>query len=107
MADFRDIYRTPLLSAKALGKKVITAKIEAAYPETVQGTDGSSKDRLIIELGEGEYRIALNKSNAVELAHIFGSDYDEWIGRTVIVKVGKRDYLGKPTDSLFVTAKTK
>lgn len=102
MADFRDIYKTPLLSAKTLGKAVKTGAIFACYPETVTGSDKKSQDRIIIELDEGDTRIALNKGNASQLASVFGRDYNEWVGKKVKVVTKKVDYMGKATDGLDV-----
>jgi len=107
MADFRDIYKTPLLSAKNLGKKVITATISLVYPETIQGSDGKSQDKLIIEIDDGETRIALNKGNAVQLAAKFGRDYNEWQGKKVKVAVKKTQFMGKTCDGLDVVPTMK
>lgn len=102
MASFRDIYKKPLLSAKLLGKRIINAKIQECYPETMTDPKGSSKDTLVIELDDGETRISLNKGNAVELAKAFGDDYTEWVGRRVKVATHKTEYMGKPCDGLQV-----
>lgn len=102
MADFRDIYKTPLLSAKTLGKKSMVSTIFLVYPETITGTDGKSQDRLVIEIDEGETRIALNKGNAVNLGAVFGRDWNEWQGKKVRVSTKKVEYMGKPTDGLDV-----
>jgi hypothetical protein len=104
MADYRDIYRTPLLSAKNLGKRVITDTISMVYPETVTGEDKQSKDRIIIELTNDDIRISLNKTNAVVLATAFGTDYDEWVGRKVKVSTHKVDMKGSKVDGLLITA---
>lgn len=101
MADFRDIYKTPFMSAKTLGKKVLTVTISAAYPETI-GAAGESRDKLVIEWDDGDARVALNKTNAVELAKHYGRDWNEWVGKKVIVKVGPTSYMGKPCDGVFV-----
>jgi hypothetical protein len=103
MASFRDIYKKPLLSAKALGKKVINAKIVEIYPETMQDAKKGSKDVLIIELDDGETRISLNKGNASNLAREFGDDYTEWIGRRVKVSIQKTAFMDKACDGLLVT----
>ena len=107
MADFRDIYKTPFLSAKTLGKKVMTVVISAVYPETVGSGDKEARDKLIIEYDDGDGRIALNKTNAVALAAAYGRDYNEWLGKKVTVKVGKTSYMGSPCDGVFVTPASK
>ena len=102
MADYIDIYKTPLLSAKNLGKKVITSTITMCYPETITGSDKESKDRLIIEVEDGEVRVSLNKSNAVALATAFGRDYNDWVGRKVKIVTKKVDFKGSKVDGLDV-----
>lgn len=107
MADYRDIYKTPFLSAKNLGNKPITSTISAVYPETINSKDNGQQDKLVIELDEGEVRIALNKSNAVQLGMAFGRDYNDWIGKVVIVTKKKTTFMGKPVDGLDVQPKKK
>ncbi len=102
MPDIRDIYRTPLLSAKTLAKNTITSEISAVYVETNKGDNGQPKDQVIIELEEGEVRIALNKGNALQLAEKFGRDYTEWQGKKVKVTTKPTTFMGKPTMGLQV-----
>ena len=103
MADITDIYRTPLLSAKTLGKAVLTCTIEACYPETVTGEDKQSKDRLIIEMNDGDTRVSLNKTNAMLLAAAFGKDYDNWVGKKIKISTQKVDMRGTKVDGLLIT----
>lgn len=103
MASFRDIYRTPLLSAKALGKKTLKGTIEQCYPETVgQGKD-KAQNRLIIEINDGSVRISLNKTNATRLADAFGEDYNDWPGNKIIVKTAPTQFKGEAVDGLMVS----
>lgn len=102
MASIKQVYKVALLSAKVLGKRKFTSTISAAYLETVTGSDKSSKDRVIIEVEDGETRIALNKNNANNLAHAFGDDTDEWVNRKVTVSTKPEKYMGNPTMGLDV-----
>jgi hypothetical protein len=102
MASIKQVYKVALLSAKVLGKRKFTSTITASYLETVTGSDKSSKDRVIIEVEDGETRIALNKNNANNLAKVFGDDYEEWIGKKVLVGIKPEEYMGKKCDGLDI-----
>ena len=105
MGDVRDIYRIPTLTAKALAKRkpnTFVATIEAVYPETFTGEGGKQVDKLVIDCEEGETRIALNKGNAMELAKVFGRDFDDWVGRKIKVSIQKTQFKGESVDGLLV-----
>ena len=102
MPSIKDLYRPALLSAKSLAKKRIIGKIEAAYPESVKGTDKDSRTKVVIELDKGKVRIALNKTNALALAESFGDDYSLWVGKKIVVSTGPTTYMGNPTDGIIV-----
>ena len=103
MPSFRDLYKTPLLSAKRMTEKEIKGVITAVYPETIKGSDGKTSDRLVIEIGDAEFRLALNKGNAIRLGEKFGEEYDQWVGKKVSITKHKTQYMGSPTDGLLVT----
>jgi len=107
MSSARQYYKIALLSAKVLGKRTITSTINAAYPETVVGSDKTAKDRIIIEIEDGETRIALNKNNANALIEAYGDDYDEWNGKKVRVTTKPETYMGQPTMGLNVQSVKK
>ena len=100
--DGRNVYKTPLLSAKILAKETREFSIAEAYCETVTGQDKTSKDRIIIEDDEGDTRVSLNKTNYMRLAVAFGHETDDWIGKRVTVSVHKVQMNGKDTDGLLV-----
>lgn len=102
MPSFKDIYRTPLLSAQRLGKEKIQGPIESIAIETVKGTKGEEQTKLVVEMSNGDVRIALNKGNAQLLAKKWGDDYEKWVGKVVKVATHKTQYMGKEVDGLLL-----
>lgn len=94
MASVKDIYRVGLLSAKRLPKNGVMGKINAAYPETMKPNKDQpeGKTRLVIEINDGEFRIALNHTQATKLAKAYSDDYDMWIDKKVTVKKGRTQF---------------
>lgn len=86
MASVKDFYKRKLLAAKDVGSKTIRGTITDVYPETPTGKDSDGKPKLVIELDDGESRIQLNKTNAIQLAKESGDDFDEWKGKKITVK---------------------
>ena len=103
MAKIREIYRTPLMSAETLGKRIITSTISLCYVETSKSSDGNAKDKVIIEIEDGDVRISLNKTNALQLAAAFGDETDEWLGKKVRVGTKPTSFNGKACAGLDVT----
>lgn len=102
MQSVKDLYRPACLSAKNLKNKKIKGKIEAVYVETMGKGKDKEKDKLVIEIEQGETRIALNKTNAVVLAKAFGDDYSKWVGKPIIVQTMETTYMGDPVLGLQV-----
>ena len=107
MPSFKDIYRTPLLSAKTLGKKTITGPIESVNVEPVKGQSGETQTKIVIEMCGGDIRIALNKGNAINLGKVLGEDYEKWVGKRVKVTTHPTQFMGQPVDGLLVEPSRK
>lgn len=102
MASVRDFYKVKLLAAKDLNGKPVTGIITQVYPDVNKGKDSDGSTKLVVELGEGEHRIQLNKTNALSLGKLLGDDYDTWIGRKVKVSVIDTSFSGKPCKGLKI-----
>lgn len=102
MASVRDFYKRKLLAAKDMTNKVIKGTITMAYPETPSGKDSDGKPKLVIELDDGEHRIQLNKTNALELGRQLGDDFDEWIGKKVVISTINTTFNGAPAKGLKI-----
>ncbi|KXB07154.1 hypothetical protein AKJ54_00690 [candidate division MSBL1 archaeon SCGC-AAA382K21] len=61
--------------------------------------------KVVIDIGIGDYELALNKTNARELEKAFGEVVENWQGKQIELKLGKSTYKGNPVDSVFVEPK--
>lgn len=107
MANYRDFYRTPLLSAKNLKEKgnKLVGVIESIQPETIKDGKGKESVKLVIEMDDGDVRISLNKTNVVALASVLGDDFEKWVGAKIEVTTKPTTYMGENTLGLSITAK--
>ena len=102
MASVKEFYKVKLLAAKDIKGKTIRGVITAVYPETMHDKERGDSTKLVVELGDGEHRIQLNKTNAIALAKMAGDDTDEWVGKTLEIKTGPTVFQGKPTEGLVL-----
>ena len=102
MASIKELYKVGLLSAKRIPKTGVTGVITAAYPETIRDKKEGEKTKLVLEVNEGEYRIALNLTQAKYLAKLWGDDSDDWIGKKVKVTKGKTHFGADEVDCLLI-----
>jgi len=47
-------------------------------------------------------RLSLNVTNTRTLAHAYGTDGDDWIGKEIELYVGETEYEGKPQESILI-----
>ena len=102
MASVKDFYKRKLLAAKDLGSKAIVGVISDVYPETQKGKDADGSTKLIVEIDDGNTRIQLNKTNALQLAKELGDDFDSWKGIKVKVTTIDTVYNGNKCKGLAV-----
>ena len=102
MPSYKDFYGSSFLSAKALGKRVIKGKILAIAPETMEGRDGKSKNRLCLTVSGEEKLIPLNATNADALGKKWGENFDKWKGRTVTIRITGVKFGDRDVDGLLV-----
>ena len=51
--------------------------------------------------------VVLNKTNAGNIAILYGDDTDEWIGKEVVLYTDIVDFQGKPTEAIRVRSPKK
>lgn len=102
MASVKDFYKKKLLAAKDLGNKPIIGKITMVTPETKQNAKGVEITQLVIELDDGDYRIQLNKTNALSLGKELGDDFDTWLNKKVKITKIRTTFNNSPCDGLAV-----
>ena len=103
MSSAKDLYRTGVMSAERWGSKKATLRIEMCEPDTIKTRAGIESTKLVLEFEGGDLRIALNKTNAMTLIKAFGDDYNEWVGKKVIITTAPVEFNGERTRGLVVT----
>lgn len=103
MASIKELYKAGLMSAKRLTVKELKAAVTDAYPETIKDQKEGEKTKLVLELDDGEYRIALNATQAKSLAKAWGDETDDWKGKKVHIKKGKTHFGNSLVDCLEVS----
>lgn len=63
----------------------LTARIESIEPRQLKGFDGREVIKLIIELEGHRRKVVLNKTSGRQLVEQWGDDYDEWVGRYLLL----------------------
>lgn len=80
-----------------------TGTITEVVEDEKENEKGEKSPCLTITLDAGEYRIRLNKTNAVNLMKGFGRDWEKWQGNLVQISLGKTLFMGKRVDCLDIT----
>lgn len=83
MANIRDLYRKPIMTAKRFKVREFKGKIIDLYPEMMKNNKPGDPEKLVLEFEKAEFRIALNKTNALALAAAWGEETDDWKGKSV------------------------
>jgi len=107
MASIKETYKSGLLAAKRLPKAGIVAAITDTYLESIKQRDGDEKTKLIVELDDGEYRIALNNTQAKALAKQWGDESTDWHGKRIKVAKGRTKFGTDDVDCLVLTPQGK
>jgi hypothetical protein len=92
---FEDMYGSNWLSPDDI-KKAFRTTIEAWERQTFNKGDGKEKDKMVLTLKGVKKQVVLNKTNALNLATMYGKDPSLWVGKPVLVKVEMTAFQGKP-----------
>ncbi len=65
------------------------------------------EDKLFIYFRGKEKAMVCNKTNANRIAHYFGDDTDDWLGKEITLGVELVDYQGKTTEAIRVKGAVK
>ena len=88
MGNINEIYQSRYIKASQLdGDWELT--IKDATPEEIKGFDGQPTTKLILGFEEIEQRFPLSPTNASLAADLLGNDYDQWVGKTLLLGVEK------------------
>ena len=92
-----DIFVTRYLRAADLGGRAPLVTVKA-----VSRQDFPDGPRLVVAFEEGSKLLSLNRTNARELARLFGDETAGWIGQRVRLVVRDVDYRGQMVPAVRV-----
>jgi hypothetical protein len=96
MADFDELYGTRFLSASEL-KSPVTATIDRVEEETFARPGEKPRTKKVLYVRGGKKGIVLNKTNANNLAAVFGKNFEKWPGTRIVIRPEPTMVGGKPT----------
>jgi hypothetical protein len=97
--EFEDIYGSKYLAASDV-KKPFTSVIEAVDKLDFARQGERPKIKLVIDLKGVRKPAVVNKTNALNLSEEFGKDFEDWVGKRILVKAERTQYGGKPVMGL-------
>ena len=99
-----DLYPSKYLKAEDIkGRPPVSVVIAKVTMEELG--EGDNKQLKPILYFQGKERgLALNKTNANMIAHTFGNETDDWVGKTILLRSEPVDFKGKIVDAIRVSA---
>ncbi len=99
MANIMDEFPSKYLKASDVEDEHPTATIRHITREEV----GRTKDmRPIVYFDEFEKGVVLNKTNATNISKLYGSDTDNWIGKSVVLGTAIVDFNGESAPAIRI-----
>lgn len=80
----------------------VRAVIERCEEVMFKGDDGKDQPKLRLAFQGQEKGLILNKTNAMSIAHQYGSDTDQWIGKEILLYSTKVDFGGSMVDAIRI-----
>lgn len=102
MANINDAFPSKYLKAADLDGKPALYKMDRAAFETI-GNDR----RLILYFESQEKGMVLNKTNASNIAKLYGDDTDEWSGQEIVLFEAMVDFKGETVPAIRVRGPKK
>ena len=60
------------------------------------------KKKIALSFQNKEKSLVLNKTNAIAIAHVYGPECKDWLGKQIILYSTKVDYAGQMVDAIRV-----
>jgi hypothetical protein len=92
---FNDMYGSAWTSPDDIRKNFYST-IETQEPQAFDDGKKGEKTKLVITLKGVKKPFVLNKTNALNLASVYGKVPANWVGKSVLVKKEMTNYQGKP-----------
>lgn len=102
--NINEAFPSAFINAAALNGKTHTVQIKRFDPK-VEMTDGELKPAIYFE--NRSAGLILNKTNATVLASIHGPETDQWVGRSIDLRVEKVSFQGQMMDGIRVAPATQ
>lgn len=108
MPDYRKLFPSTyinvsdLLETGELRVIIREIRIEQVQSRPEGGGKPKVEDKPVLYFYKGAKGLVLNRTNADVIAGFFGNDYDQWIGKAVILHLEKVNVFGKTQDSVRV-----
>jgi hypothetical protein len=96
-----EVFPSNYLKSEDLQGQEITVTIARCAMEKL-GDD----DKLVIHFRGKEKGMVCNKTNANRIAHYFGDDTDNWIGKQIILGTELVDFQGRTTEAIRVRGRS-
>ena len=80
----------------------ITGKVSHVEVRTFGAEDEPKERKVVLHFDGIEKVLSLNVTNKNIIRDSWGPEAEEWIGRTLAIKVHRTSYMGKPTDGIIV-----
>ena len=88
--DYKDIYRSKYMTSDDLNGRSATYTVSGCLAEDV-GDD----TKLVLEFSGIDRPLVLNKTNAITMAELYGSETDGWTGKQIKLVPATTQYQGK------------
>jgi hypothetical protein len=99
MSSYDDLYGTKYLSAGEVARPT-TAVIDRIEEETFVRPGEPPRTKKVLYVKGGKKGIVINKTNAANLAAVFGKDFAAWPGQRITVQAEPTSFAGKRTMGL-------
>lgn len=98
--ELSQVFESATLKAADLQGNEPTVKI--ANVEMKKFDDGN---KLVITFEGKKKALVCNKTNANRIAHAYGTDTDDWIGKEIVLFVDQVDFKGELVDAIRIRTK--
>lgn len=92
-----EMFSSKYLKAADLGGKQYTVVVDRVLMEKIVEEE---PEKACIYFSGSDKGMVLNKTNALELASVYGEDTDLWVGKPVVLFTQKTQFQGKVVDGL-------
>lgn len=83
--DYRSMFSRDFLGSWDLGGREVTVTIRKVEAGTLTGNGGRKDKKPVVYFEGKEKALALNKTNAKQIAQMYSSDVDNWVGKQIVI----------------------